>query len=140
MHGLRRWIGQSFLACLAVAPCFASGGTRILGDPSGTVYATVQAALDAAPDGATLLVPQGQYQPFAIDGKSTTIVGFPGAMVEVHGTIDVRNLQEDSSVVLIGLRASAVGTSNSANSSALEIANCAGLFRAQGCTFTGPTG
>ncbi|MCR9246804.1 MAG: hypothetical protein NXI31_17360 [bacterium] len=77
----------------------------------GSHFTTIVDAVAAVPDGATLRVVGGRYQPFVIDGKGITILG-TGAVVGVGppvGGVVIRNLSASQRVVLVGLELSGSG-------------------------------
>jgi pectin methylesterase-like acyl-CoA thioesterase len=55
-------------------------------------FRTVQAAIDVAPDGATILVGAGVYtEPFRLEGKRLRIIGSDDGRTEiVSSSLDVR--------------------------------------------------
>lgn len=74
----------------------------------GSDFTAVQAAVDAALDGDTILVRDGTYMPFVIDGKALTVVADgPGVLVQTNAstpTILVRNLPDGGSLLVRGFR------------------------------------
>ena len=69
-------------------------------------YSNIQTAIDAAADGDTLLVAEGEYAPFTIDGKSLSIFApFQEASIPLIGgvPIQIRNLGPQQRVVISGL-------------------------------------
>lgn len=130
----------SLVSLAAVASAFVllsstarAGGVRILdaglGYPS---YATPQAAINAAPEGATLLVAAGTYPGFTIAEKSISLFAMPGASVIVQGPVVVSETSYWHTVVLSGLQV----TLDAANDSvpALQVAS-QGTVRIENCTF-----
>ncbi|MCC6407106.1 MAG: hypothetical protein IT453_08065 [Planctomycetes bacterium] len=120
------------LACLGVAwsGSAAANGVVIVG--TATNFPDIATAIAAAPDGATLLVNEGTYGPFTIDGRSLGVFAAPGARVHVDGPIVVRNVGANQRVVLSGVSAAAP-----TDAPALEIAACAGDVRVSGGIFAG---
>src|SRR6185436_7973848 len=92
------------LAVALLAPNAIAGGVRIV-DPllGSTSYPTPQAAIDAAPDGAILLIAAGSYPGFTITGKSISLFAVPGATVDIQRAVFVSNLSSSQTVVLSGL-------------------------------------
>lgn len=77
-------------------------GVRIVNASGDESFPNIQAAVDAASEGDVLLVAGGSYAPFAIDGKSLSIVAVPGANVTIAGTVEIRNVNSGA-VVVCGL-------------------------------------
>ena len=103
------------LACLALP----TAGDVFVVKPTGGIgvdATTVQGAVDLAADGDTVLVYNGVYDPFTVDGKALDVIArggnvilqfktFGGAAVEFsEPTIVVRNLSGDQQVLLQGFR------------------------------------
>jgi hypothetical protein len=72
---------------------------------TGPDATTVQGAVTAASAGDIILVRDGDYPAFVIDGKALTVVADSGASVHVQG-VRVRNLAAGQSVAIVGLTAS----------------------------------
>lgn len=70
---------------------------------SGADFSTIQAAVDAASDGDTILVSEGSYGAFVVDAKDLVITN-AGAPVKVHGASIVRNLPAGKQVLLRRLK------------------------------------
>lgn len=121
------------VAVLAAAPASA-GGVRVV-EPSGTLnFATIQEAVDAAPEGGLVLVAAGSYPGFVVDGKSVHVSAVPGAQVRITGTVRVVSTSFDQDVSLTGLRiAPAIQTV-----AALRIVQCAGAVFVQDCGMRPP--
>ncbi|TAJ17530.1 MAG: hypothetical protein EPO68_09370 [Planctomycetota bacterium] len=94
---------------------------------SGAMYATIQAAVDAAPDGATIRIASGTYAAFSVTGKGLALVGDNGALVNVAGTVSVQSLAADQEFMLRRLSIVGVGTQ------ALQIAQAAGRVWIEEC-------
>jgi hypothetical protein len=125
-----RWISFGLAAFFLLAPRSRAGGVRIV-EPTGTQnFATIQAAVDAAPEGSVLLVGEGYYPGFQVNGKSLAILAVPGADVTVGNWLSVSAIQAGQAVVLGGLHVTAQPTSN-----ALTVSNSSGLVRFQDCQF-----
>jgi hypothetical protein len=86
----------------AMAAVSADADVQILGEP-GTNYLTIQAAVDAAAEGDTLLLAGEVYDGFVIDGKGLTLIALPGVDHEIRGQVLVRNLPANSTVRMDGL-------------------------------------
>jgi len=112
------------LALLTAAPLEA--GVLVVGT-AAEPYATIQAAIDAAASGDTVLVRPGSYPSFSIDNKSVTLVGDTvGGPVVVNPGSQIRNLAFGGSVVVSGLT-----ISSGIDSPALLVTDCAGGVRLQ---------
>jgi hypothetical protein len=70
----------------------------------GADYSAIYEAVAAASEGDTILVRQGSYSPFSIDGLSLTVTADRGATVSIGGDVAVRNLGSNQSALLRGLR------------------------------------
>ncbi len=77
---------------LALAAAHARADVRILEDFGAGAFVTIQQAVDAAPDGSTLLVGPGDYGAFTILGKSLTLVRIPSGPLEIGGPVRVEGL------------------------------------------------
>lgn len=99
-------------------------------DPVLGPYVQIHEAIAAAAEGDTIVVSNGSYEPFAIDGRSLSVIGV-GAAVQVDGTVRVENLAVDQRVALVGLEC-IVPTSHSGTG--LVLADNAGSVRVQGGT------
>lgn len=97
------------LSLLAAASASAQGTVHVVDDDGGFDFTTLQAAVDAAAEGDTVLVRSGSYASVVIDGKSLSVVADADAKALVTGTvfgadvIVVRNLSGGQQVVLRGL-------------------------------------
>ena len=137
MH-LARFAARSLFVCLAAAPAFAD--VFIDGKPGS--YTSLQAAVDAAEDGDTLLLePQDLYKTAHIVGKGLHLQGLPGAswQATVFGQIEVKDLPA-SSVVTISDMTIGWGNSLSAPLSeidALWVRDCLGHVRVQRSSLVG---
>ena len=81
----------------------ANADVRIFEQPSVT-YHTIQAAVDAAADGDTLLIADGDYQGFLLDGKGLTLLALHDLEAVVQGQVIVQNLPAASAVRFDGLK------------------------------------
>lgn len=119
---------------LAFALPARAGGVRIV-DATGTRnFPDIQAAVNAALDGDVLLVGEGSYPGFTIDGKNLSIFAAPpGAPVTVSGRVTLAHVSGSSA--LVGL--SVVPT---AYDRALSVTDCAGDVVFQDCSFRGHDG
>lgn len=94
-------------------------------------FTTIQAAVDAAQDGDTILVGAGTYASFQINGKSLFLLAVPGAQVVIDGQLTLSNLALEGTVVVIGLE-----FRPTAGRALLATANL-GHVRFQDCEFHG---
>lgn len=103
----------------------------------GVDFTAIQAAVDAAADGDTVLIRPGVYSasgPLAvIDGKGLTLIADAGAQVTMQGpggiaVISIRNLAATQRCVLRGL------APRGNDSRALEIVDSAGAVWIEACT------
>ncbi len=72
----------------------------------GSHFTSLGTAAASVPSGSTLLVRAGTYYPFAIDQKSLTVLGDPGAAVVIWTPLEVKNLLAHQQVTLQGLQMS----------------------------------
>jgi len=121
------------LAAAFPIPVFA-GGVRIL-EPTGTQnFADIGSAVNAAPEGAVLLVGQGTYGGFTVSGKSLSILAVPNAAVTIQGRITVTSIGPSQTLVVGGLH---VAPPNETGLAALEVSGSTGNVRFQDCVFEG---
>jgi hypothetical protein len=98
----------------------------------GTDFTTIQAAVDAAVDGESVLVRPGTYASFAIVGKDVDVVA-DGGPVTVAG-FELRDLASSGSIVVRGLQSTGVAGPGAA------IVDCAGHVLVEACTLVGADG
>lgn len=101
---------------------------------AGVDFVDLPAAIQAAAEGDTLLVRDGQYSAFTVNGKSLQILADTDQAPQVDGTASVRALASNQRVVLRGL---STGTPDGAGLSLL--AN-AGSVWIEDCSFLGSVG
>src|SRR5689334_22547753 len=94
-----------FLIATAAVSSIASASDVWIVAPSGGQFTDVQPAVDAASAGDTILVKQGVYSGFTVDGKSLSIVGEIGSLPQIHGEILIEHLPAHRTFVLARLRA-----------------------------------
>ncbi len=99
----------------------------------GTDFTTIGGALAAVPDGSTLLVRAGQYPAFQIGGRSVSILGEPGAVVEQGslGAVLISGISATQQVVLRGL-----GWSSTSGQAMVWIASSQGTIVVDSCYST----
>jgi hypothetical protein len=136
MHCLR--LSAAFLLS-ALSASSASADVFIDGQPGS--YTTLQAAVDAALDGDTLLIEPGLYATAVIDGKGLALQALgngPPSFTWVRGAIQVRNLPAGSVFSMSDLK---VGWFNAtpkpAEVDALRLLDCQGHVRVQRCQLEG---
>lgn len=118
------------LAAASASPLLANG-IRVADNPGAPTFTSLQAAIDAAPDGGLLLVQSGTYGAAVVDGKSLSIVEMPGAVAKTTGTLRIRNLSASQRVLVSGLEILGVGAPG------VVLQNNVGTARLQGCKITG---
>ncbi|MCE9595662.1 MAG: right-handed parallel beta-helix repeat-containing protein [Planctomycetes bacterium] len=104
--------------------------------PYSTDFPTIQAAVDAAVDGDTLVVQSGTYSAFAVDGRELAIVAAPGANVVVAGSVRVEHTPVGAVLLLAGLKI----TGDALAGHGLLAESNSGFVRVQDCTFKGRDG
>ena len=127
-------------AALALLASFSRADVLVVAADGSGDHPDVQAAIDAASEGDTLLVRQGLYPPFVVDGRSLTIVGVSAPLVRIDGCVRVRNLGEGRTVVLQNLSARGVRGVDASRTSGLLLEDVAGSVRVQACAFVGAKG
>lgn len=103
----------------------------------GSDHLTIQAAVDAASSGDVILVAAGAYAGFTIRDKSLSVVGDVAADARVLGGIRVQDVAAGGHVLLANLTVSGSGLPGPASLAGLEVADCAGAVRVDGCTLAG---
>lgn len=121
----------SFALCLPLA----RADVRVVA-PTGTPYAEIQAAVDAANDGDVVLVRSGTYASFVVRNLEVAIVADAGATVNVAGAIRVSGVAATRTVLLSGLKATGT-TATAQTRHGLYARNCVGALRVVACELTG---
>jgi hypothetical protein len=101
----------------------------------GTPFATLQAAVDAAAPGDTVLVRGGDYAGVTID-RALSLVADEGAAVRVAGTVTVESLNATDWVRVHGVAATAAGFPVFPVLPALVVRNCLGTVWVEDSAFT----
>lgn len=131
---------KPFLVLFATPVAWSNEVVWVVDDDAGAGvdFAAIQAAVDAAADGDTVLVKAGTYDPFAIVGKSLVVTGESGELVEVVAAstglhaIEVRDLLSSQSVAIRGIQGVAEGVTDSA---VLALDNNQGPVWIEDCEF-----
>lgn len=101
----------------------------------GVDFADIQLAVNAAADGATILVHGGHYDGFTVLGKGLQVVAAEGANVAIEGGgISVRQVPGGSHVLLRRLMAL------SSDEEGLAVLHCQGEVVVEECAFHGSAG
>jgi hypothetical protein len=100
-----------------------------------SLYTTIDAAIVAASDGDVILVKPGTYSGFTLVDKSLWIIAETASTVEVVNTAKIQSLSAEREVVVRGLKL--LNSAGPASSPGLEITNCLGPVRIEGCTIAG---
>ncbi len=126
------------LLVLALSSPLAAQATWTVDDDGPADFATLQAAVDAAADGDTILVRAGLYPGAVIDGKGLVIQGEGPAILLMAfaqlPTLEIRNVGAQQSVCVRGLELDAVGQ---AETTTAVIQGCAGAVLLEDCTVNG---
>lgn len=104
----------------------STGHVLVVGGPRG--FPTIQAAVDRAENGDSVLVKSGTYPGFAIGGKAISVVADTGATVVVDA-VTVDGIPSGLSVLLAGLTIRA-----SSGSTGLSAVAVAGSLRVEECS------
>lgn len=116
-----------------------AGVVTIAERPLQGPFATIQAGVDAALEGESLLVVAGTYAPFTIDGKSVQVFVTGAGLATISGTVSVKNIAATQFVVLTSLKVTSVIAGQNVKP-ALDISNVTGHVRVQDSIFKGHTG
>ncbi len=117
---------------------FAAAGTvRIAERPMVGPFTTLQAAVNAALEGESLIVEPGTYAPFTIDGKSVQLFDTGVGEATIVGQVVVKNISASQYVVLSRLKVTGAPGYPVLLPPALEITNVSGNLRVLDSTFTG---
>jgi hypothetical protein len=88
---------------LMLGTASAFQATWTVDDNGGADFIHIQDAVDAAQSGDVIVVWDGAYAGFAVDGKSLVVVAEPGGDVQVAAQVSVSNLVAGQKVELDGL-------------------------------------
>ena len=131
---------STLAALCALSLPVAAQQTWIVDDDGPGDFAEIQLAIDAAGNGDTILVRNGGYGGFVIDGKGLVIQGEGVAAVSVFGlfgpatpSIVIRNLGASQDVQIRGLDTLPLGVSELEN---IVLAQCAGAVLFEDCDFS----
>jgi len=112
---------------------------RIAERPQLGNFTTVQAGIDAALEGESLLVTPGVYAPFTIDGKSVQVIGMGSGWVKITGQVLVKNIGPAQRVVMTQLLLTGIAVSPTQRP-ALEIRDVTGNVRVEASFIEGAPG
>ena len=129
------------LTCVstAVLASFALGDILTVDDSGGMNFTDIQAAVNAATDGDTILVFEGSYAGFLVDGKALNVFAETNNVVNVTSTVQISNLVEPKRLVLSDLRITATSVYPQ-SPAALAMNVNTGSVRIQKCTLAGGAG
>jgi parallel beta helix pectate lyase-like protein len=124
------------VVCCALAVLVPSGAAfagviRIVNEPGLGTFTSLQAAIDAAPDGSLLVLESGTYGNATIDGKTLSVLEMSGATAKLSGSLIIKNLGSAQWVLVSGLEV--FGTTGPG----ATIASNTGHVRLQSCKITG---
>jgi len=95
----------------------------------------LQAAINSAKEGDTILIESGTYAPVLLGDKELQVVADSGASVVIQGSIQASSLSAGKHLVLSGLAAQGAGGASFAQRVGLHASAMAGRLRLQDCTF-----
>lgn len=125
------------LALLLALSVPLAAETWTVDDDGPADFATIQAAVDAAADGDTIVVHAGLYPRLVIDAKGVTIQADGDAVLQVGfaqvATLEVRNIGAGQAVYLRGLEMEAF----TFETTTAVIENCAGPVLLEDCSVHG---
>ena len=124
-----------FALSLFALPTAAGGPVIVVDDDGGpgVDFTSLQAAADAAPEGAVLLVRDGTYAGLTLQAKSLQIAAEMGSAPAV-GSIEVRDLLPGQELLLRGLR-----SDSALPAGGLVLANNQGFVWVEDCVLGIPT-
>jgi hypothetical protein len=108
------------LLLATLAPYAAAQTTWTVDDGGAGQFIHIQDAVDASQSGDVILVSDGAYAGFTIDGKSLVVAAEPAADVRLSAFVTVRNLALDQRVELDRLRIGVTFASGGAPSLTLD--------------------
>lgn len=133
-----RTISLAFVALGLATPAFA-GNVRVVGSGPGQIP-SLQDAITLSQDGDVILVKTGTYNTIRANGRTMSIVADTGANVMINGAIRAIDIDADDTVVLSGLKASAIVSPGLPDLYAgLLVRHVLGQVVAQDCTFQSAT-
>lgn len=131
-------VAMCAVALALLVPATARADVHVV-DPLGSPgsFANIQAAIDAAVDGDVILIRQGSYGGFTIDGKAVALVAAAGAFPRTTGESRILNLPLGKSVLLSGLDMAGVTSTSPTLGRALTVADSWGAVRIQDSRLVG---
>ncbi|MFN0242195.1 MAG: hypothetical protein ACKVWV_04820 [Planctomycetota bacterium] len=105
----------------------------VVNGAGGTPWQSIQAAVDAASDGDTILVKRGVYRAFQIVSKGVRVFVDRNHSVQVFGKVVVADLAAAKTVVIAGLEMNGAPLASGTQARALELWQCSGAVRVQDC-------
>jgi len=109
-----------------------AGNTMVVDDDGGSgVFTDIQAAIDASSNFSVILIKDGVYGGFTLDGEYRYIVAESGADVDCTGPVEIKNIHSaHTSIQGLDIAPPPIGP-------ALKITNCSGGVFLDRCTMVG---
>lgn len=120
-------IARTATPLVLLAPLPLAQSLHVVDDDGGADFVEISEAIAAASSGDALLVRDGTYGAFTVDGLSLVIHADVGAVVQVGEECAIRNVEAGGSVLVAGLEF------NTAGSNAVVVEACAGSVWFQDC-------
>ncbi len=121
----------------------AAEAVHLVSQPQLGHFATIQAAVDAASDGETLLIAPGYYGGFTVNGKGLTVIA-PLGTVNISETITITGLSAAQAVrlsqLVVVIPGDAMSNTPAERVIALRGVGNQGQIWLQDCLFTGAIG
>lgn len=135
-HGALAALARGLVLTLAF-PALVLADVHVVDASGGGDFTTLQAAVNAASDGDTLLVRSGSYSGFLLTGKGLSIVAERGAEPQIAADVRIQGVPAGRTVVLSGLRVTATYTTDPTKVHALVVFDVGAAVRVQDCTLIG---
>jgi hypothetical protein len=135
------WLAQTVCA-ISLLAVSSRASVIVVSSSGGGQFTNLQAAVNSAASGDTLLVKAGSYSSFTIDAKALSVVADTGATVTVNGSVIVQNLAANQNVVLAGFIVTGATTTSMSDTPGVALYATAnsGALRVDACQLTGATG